>query len=111
MTLYTKIQLYIITQAGRGVQAKICGTYAENLFRVLFGTHPPNIFHKLRFFPQHLQDPPILFRKCNFFPLKFGHLPTFLLKIHVYLFFDPLTSRYFSVFERLFRDIRLSDEC
>ena len=87
-----------------GGQAKICGTYAENLFRVIFGTHPPFFSMNNRFFPQHFQDPPIFFRKCKFFPLKFGDPPTFLWKIHIYQIFDPLTSRPLSVLCSLFCD-------
>ena len=30
----------------RGDQANICGRYAENLFWLLFGTHPQIFFHK-----------------------------------------------------------------
>ena len=42
-----------------------------------------NIFGTHRFFS----------RKYDFFPLKFGHLPTFPLKINIYLYFDSWTSR------------------
>ena len=76
-----------------GDQAKICGTYAENLFRVLFGTHLQIFSKKYVFFPKHFWDPPIFFPKIRFFPLKFGHLPTFPLKINIYLYFDSWTSR------------------
>ena len=79
----------------RGGQAKICGRYAENLFRVLFGTHPQFFSRNYVFFPKHFQDPPMFFRKCKFFPLKFGDPPTFLRKIQIYLSFDPLTKDIF----------------
>ena len=68
-------------------QAKICETYDENLFRVLFSTHP-------QFFPfifsSAFSGPTIFFRKYKLFSLKFGNLPTFPQKIHIYLFLDPL---------------------
>ena len=83
------------------------GTNFWHTFRKYLPDPPPC---KLRFFPYHFQDPPIFFRKYKFFPLKFGDLPTFLRKIHIYLIFDPLTSRPLSVFEGLFSDIRFFDE-
>ena len=92
---------YWLHSSGGG-QAKICGTYAENLFRVMFGTHPPFFSINHRFFPQHFQFPPIFFRKCKFFPLKFGDPPTFLPKIHIYQIFDILILRPLSVHDSLY---------
>ena len=88
--------------------------FAEHMPKICSGCHsvPTHQIFSIDnlFFPQHFQDPPIFFRKYKFFPLKFGDLPTFLRKIHIYLIFDPLTSRPLSVFEGLFSDIRFFDE-
>ena len=67
---------FLVGPAGGGGQANICGRYAENLFRALFGAHPQIFSKNDVFFPQHFRDPPIFSRKRKYFPLKFGDLPT-----------------------------------
>ena len=99
-----KVSLFLFNAGGD--QANICGRYAENLFRVIFGAHP-QIFSKYDvFFPQHFRDPPIFSRNCKYFPLEFGDLPAFCghkstENVHL-LIFGPLDLRLLSIFERLF---------
>ena len=73
-------------------QANICGRYAENLFRVLFGAHPQFFSKNDVFFPQYLwYGTHPFFPNMQFSPLNFGVLPIIPLKIyiHSYIIMNP----------------------
>ena len=56
----------------QGGQANICGTYAENLFRVSFGTHLQIISKIADFFINFFGTHQFFSENANFFHWKFG---------------------------------------
>ena len=94
----------------QGDPANICGRYAKNLFRLLFGTHQQIFSISYAFFPHHFQDPPIFFPKIQIFSSEIWR-PTHISTENLHLpNFRPLNSRPLSVFEGLFGDIWFFDE-
>ena len=66
-----------ISSSEEGGQPKICGTYAENLFRVMFGTHPPFSSINHRFFLSIFRTHNSFSENANFFLWNLGTHPYF----------------------------------